>query len=349
MPAATPPPVAVIGAGAIGRTHANLMRGGEICRLSAIADPTRAGREFARSLGVRCFADHLALIAAGPPQAAIIATPNDTHVPLARDFIRHGIPVLVEKPIASDLAEAEALCEQAERAQVALMVGHHRRHNPIIRAAREAIASGRIGRLTMGAVLATFLKPRSYFDLRWHREPGGGPVLINLIHEIDLIRFIGGEIVSVQAATSNARRHFPVEDSAAVILSLEAGALITVSLSDTVASPWSWDLSAGENPAWPKLPHAVATHFFCGTEGALSLPGLELWEYGDQPGWMAPIACRPLAVAPANPYLEQLKHLVRVIDGKEAPLSSGADATRTLAATLAVHQAARTQRIITLS
>lgn len=348
MPMPAPASVALVGAGAIGRLHASLMGPGEPCRLASIADPTQAGQEFARSLGVPCFPDHHALLAASKPHAAIVATPNDTHVPIARDFIAAGIPVLVEKPIASDLAEAEALCAEAERAGIPLLVGHHRRHNPIIRAARAAIAAGRIGQLTTGAVLATFLKPESYFDLAWRRQPGAGPVLINLIHEIDLIRFVCGEIVSVHAATSSARRHFPVEDTAAVILGLANGALITVSLSDTTASPWSWDLASGENPAWPPQPRRVATHFFCGTAGALSLPGLELWHYGSQAGWMEPIACEPLALTPADPYRKQLHHLAQVIAGREEPVCSGRDATATLAATLAVHRAASTQTAVTL-
>lgn len=345
---ATPPSVALVGAGAIGRLHARLMGPGEACRLTAIADPTQAGQEFARSLGVPCFPDHKALLAAGTPQAAIVATPNDTHAAIARDFIAAGVPTLVEKPITADLAEAETLCAEAERANVPLLVGHHRRHNPIIRAARAAIAAGRIGDLTTGTILATFLKPENYFDLAWRRQPGAGPVLINLIHEIDLVRFVCGEIVSVHAVTSHARRHFPVEDTAGVILGLDRGALITVALSDTTASPWSWDLASGENPAYPPQPRKLASHFLCGTAGALALPSLELWHYGEQPGWMAPITCDPLAVERADPYREQLQHLARVVRGEEAPICSGADATRTLAATLAVHRAASTGTTVTL-
>ncbi|MBU6499530.1 MAG: Gfo/Idh/MocA family oxidoreductase, partial [Rhodospirillales bacterium] len=296
------------------------------------------------------FADHRALIDAVRPQAAIVATPNQTHLAVARDFIRAGIPVLVEKPIADRLDDAEAMTREATSAGVPLMVGHHRRHNPIIRAARTAIREGRIGILTAASVLYTWLKDDAYFDLRWRRELGGGPVLINLIHEIDLIRFVCGEIVGVQAVTSNARRGFAVEDTAAVILQLAGGALVSIAISDTTTSPWSWDLAAGESPAvFPSQAEPVQTHFFAGTEGSLTLPGLVHWHYGARRGWHEPILHETLPVVRANPYEEQLRHLVRVTAGLEAPLSDGADATRTLAATLAVHRAAASGGMVHLT
>lgn len=90
------------------------------------------------------------------------------------------------------------------------------------------------------------------------------------------------------------------------------------------------------------------THFLFGTAGSLSLPRLDLWRYGDQPGWHAPLCHERIEVAQADPYAEQLRHFVRVLRGEELPVSSGADATRTLAATLAVHEAARTLGVVRL-
>jgi predicted dehydrogenase len=343
------PAIAVIGAGTIGHTHAEVIVRTPEARLAAIVEPGAAGPALANRLGVPHFPDHHALLAAQRPALAIIGTPNQTHLPIARDFLRAGIPVLVEKPIASTVEEGEAIAAEAAAAGVPAMTGHHRRHNPIIRAARAAVREGRLGRLTAGTVIATFLKPDSYFEAAWRRAPGGGPVLINLIHEIDLIRFIAGEIVAVQAVTSNARRGFVVEDTAAVILEMECGALLTVTLSDTVAAPWSWDLSLVENPATFKAPPTrVETHFFCGTEASISLPGLVRWHYGEARGWHEPLFHERLDVTPADPYEEQLRHMLLVLKGEEAPICSAADGARTLAATLAVQEAARTRAVVRL-
>lgn len=339
----------VIGAGVIGRAHAEAIARSDACRLVAIADPDEAARRVAERLGVPWYADHVAMLDAVRPRAAIVATPNETHRPVALDCIARGIACVVEKPIASTVTDATAVAAAAERAGVPLMVGHHRRHNPVIRRARDLIREGRLGRLTNATVIYTHLKPAGYFDLVWRKQPGGGPVLINLIHEIDLIRFCCGEIESVQAMTSSAVRGFAVEDTAAVILRLVNGALVTISLSDTAAAPWSWDLASGESPLYPPQDPPVNSHFLSGTEGSLTLPRLEYWRYGEAPGWHAPIRREQVAFTAGDPYEEQIRHLARVVRGDEAPLVSGADGTRTLAATLAVHEAARTGRAVTLA
>ncbi|QCI65953.1 Gfo/Idh/MocA family protein [Phreatobacter stygius] len=341
--------MAVVGAGAIGRAHAEVIAAGNVAELAAIVDPTDAGRAVAVHFGVPWFVDQDALLAAGTVDAAIVATPNQTHLPVSLAFIERGIPVLVEKPIASTLAEARALTAAAEKAGVAVLVGHHRRHNPIARRARDLVRSGTLGRLTSVSVLYTFLKPDSYFELDWRRRAGGGPVLINLIHEIDLIRFICGEIESVQAVTSNAVRGFEVEDSAAVILRLAGGALVTVNVSDTAVAPWSWDMATRESQHYPQLPVPVNSHYLSGTAASLTLPQLDLWRYPGKAGWHEPIARETVPVERADPYAEQIRHLCAVARGEEQPVISAADGTRTLEATLAVHEAARIGAPVALS
>ena len=116
------------------------------------------------------------------------------------------------------------------------------------------------------------------------QQPGGGPVLINLIHEIDLVRHLCGEIVSVQALASNAVRGFEVEDTAAVLLRLANGALVTIYAVRRRAAPWNWDLIARESAHYPPQPLRVNSHFICGTEGALTLPQLEYWRYAGARG-----------------------------------------------------------------
>jgi predicted dehydrogenase len=88
----------------------------------------------------------------------------------------------------------------------------------MIREAKTIIDSGRVGKIV--AVHGAFwtMKPESYFDVAWRREKGAGPVLINLIQDLDLLRFLCGEVIAVQAMESNARRGNPVEDTAAILL-----------------------------------------------------------------------------------------------------------------------------------
>lgn len=339
--------LAVIGAGAIGRTHIELALGhADVC-LAAIADPSEGARALAADCGVPWFADYQQMLAQVLPQAAIVATPNATHVSVAMDCMARGIPVLVEKPIADTVEEARALCAAAERAGLPLLVGHHRRHNPIIRRAREIMDAGRLGRPVTATVMATFLKPDSYFEVAWRKQAGGGPILINLIHDIDLLRVLLGEIHSLQAMRSNAARGFAVEDSAAVMLRFVSGALATITLSDATVAPWNWDLAAGEAAHYPR--QTVNTHFISGTEGSLTLPTLELWTYRERRGWHDPMTLERSALHQANPYVEQLRHLRAVVEGREPPLCSGRDALRTLQATLAVHRSASSGQSVLLA
>lgn len=264
----------VVGAGAIGRTHIDRILRTPGLALAGIADPSDAGRALAESIGVPWAPDHVSALERFQPQGAIVATPNTQHVPMALDCLARGVAALVEKPVADSVAEAQQLVDAQAACGVPVLVGHHRRHNPINRQARDIVASGRLGRLVSANVMASFYKPEAYFDLAWRREPGGGPVLINLIHEIDQLRFIGGDIVQVQALASNAVRGFAVEDTAAAVLRLANGALGTLLLSDTAVAPWCWDFCAGEQDQYPR--QDVNTLFFAGTQGSLAARPLAL-------------------------------------------------------------------------
>ena len=333
--------IAVIGAGAIGRMHAELIAGGDVARLAAIADPAPAARDLAEKLGAPWFADHRSLLAAGGADAVIVATPNDLHRPVALDAIAAGLPTLVEKPIATTAEEGAAIAEAARSAGVSVLVGHHRRYNPIIGEARRLVRGGAIGAPVSIAVLSNVYKQDSYFEPEWRRRAGAGPVLVNMIHEIDLLRFVCGEIVTVQAMTSNARRRFEIEDTAAVLLRFANGALATISLSDAAVSPWSWDLSSGELAPYPPQPAAAPSHYIAGSEGALALPTLERWSYKGEKSWFAPLSVERAQIERESPYLRQLRHFCAVARGQEQPLIDADDGLRTLRATLAVHESAR--------
>lgn len=340
--------IAVVGAGAIGRAHAELIAASDVARLVAIADPADDARALAERLDVAWFADHRAMLAAGAAEAVIVATPNDLHLPVALDALKAGLPTLVEKPIASSVAEGEAIAAASRESGAPVLVGHHRRHNPIIQEARRLVRAGAIGAPTSIAVLSNVYKPDAYFALEWRRRAGAGPVLINMIHEIDLLRFVCGEIASVQAMTSNARRGFEVEDTAAVALRFANGALGTISLSDTAVSPWSWDLSSGELAPYPPQPAPAPSHFFAGTEGAIALPSLDRWSYRGDKSWFQPMTLDRTAIGRESPYVRQLRHLCAVARGAEKPLIDADDGVRTLRATLAVHESARSGALVHL-
>jgi predicted dehydrogenase len=287
------------------------------------------------------------MLAAIRPDGAIIATPNALHVPNALDCLDAGVPVLVEKPLAESVAAAQRLVEAQGRTGVPVLAGHHRRHNPIVKAARKLVQEGGIGRLVAVNALFLIAKPDDYFDVAWRREAGGGPVLINLIHDIDNLRFICGEIDSVQAMTSNATRGFAVEDTAVLIFRFANGALGTATVSDATPAPWSWELSSGENPAYPQRDGHC--YLIAGSEGSLCLPKLEHWRYEGKRGWWEPLLRENLVVPPLEPLAEQLRHFCAVIRRDEQPITNAVDAARTLAVVEAVAEAGRSGQSVSIA
>ena len=334
----------LIGAGVIGRTHIDRIGRDPHLALAGIAEPSAAGKALAEQLGVPWAASHRELLERTHAQGAIVATPNANHVGVAIDCLERGVAALVEKPVADTVAEALALVQAQQRTGVPVLVGHHRRHNPINSRARSIVQDGRLGRVVTANVMCTVLKPDTYFDAAWRRQPGGGPVLINLIHEIDMLRFLCGEITEVQALSSNAVRGFAVEDTAAAVLRFASGALGTVVLSDTAASPWCWDFCAAEQDQYPR--QDVQSHFIAGTHGSLSLPDLALWNYRGERSWHAEMTLEKTFVHKADAYSRQLQHFAAVIEGRDAPLCSAVDGLRTLQATLAVAEAARSGQAV---
>jgi len=123
------------------------------------------------------------------------------------------------------------------------------------------------------------------------------------------------------------------------VMRMANGALATLLTTDTAASPWNWDLAAGEAAHFPR--QDIDSHTLMGTEGSLTLPRLSVWRYAGARGWHERLTHARSVPHTANPYDEQLRHLRAVAEGRETPLCSGLDGLRTLQATLAVLASAR--------
>ncbi|MFZ1813367.1 MAG: Gfo/Idh/MocA family oxidoreductase [Rhizobiaceae bacterium] len=334
--------IAVVGAGLIGKRHAEAIASTRNVALSAIVDPVPSGKEFAAAMGAAWHGSLNSLLAQGDSDGIIVAVPNELHVPLGLECIAAGLPTLIEKPLASDISGAQALVDAAAAADVALAVGHHRRHNPLIAHAREQITSGRLGKISAVHGMFWVRKPDDYFNNAWRRGPGAGPLLINLIHDIDLLRHLVGEIIRVQAITSNTLRGHEVEDGAAIVMHFENGALGTFNLSDGVPSPWSWELASGENPAYPV--GGQSCYFIGGTMASMELPSCRIWENqgsGKPGGWWDPIIASRCAVPAGEPLARQIAQFAQVIRGLETPVAPASEGLRSLMVVEAVRQSAR--------
>ena len=339
--------IALAGAGLVGRWHAEaiLSMDGEVA-LAAIVDPSQDGKAYAGDAGVPWYASLTDLFASAEPDGVILATPNQLHLENALECIAAGCPVLVEKPIATSSTEANQIVTAAREKRVPVLVGHHRRHNPIIQKSKSLIDEGQLGRIITVQSNCWFRKPADYFSHAWRRAGGAGPVMVNAIHDLDLLRYLCGEVASVHAATSSAVRNFETEDTAAVLLIFESGALGTLSVSDTVAAPWSWELTAGENPAYPRTDQSC--YLIGGTEASLSLPDARLWRHEGGGNWKDSMGFESQAVENSDPLIAQMKHFVSVIEGKAEPLVSAEEGLNSLALAEAILQSADEGRAVVL-
>ena len=333
--------LAVIGAGVIGKKHLATIAATPGAKIVAIADPAPAAEATAAEYGIPYFQDTGAMLAATRPDGVIVATPTEVHLPPTLAALDAGAHVLVEKPIAASQAEAAEIVARAKAAGRHVLVGHHRRYYPVLRRTREILEGGEIGDVVTVHGHWTVLKEgRGYWDPEWRKRRAAGPVLTNLIHEFDTLRFVCGEIASVQAAMTNRVRGWDKEDAAAIVITFASGAIGTFTLSDASASPWGWELATGENPAFP--PTWQNTHRFTGTTGALEFPDLAIWRNVGGRGWNHAMERQPVPFGQAEAYALQCAHFCDVVRGMAAPLVDAADGTRTLAATVAVFRAAET-------
>jgi predicted dehydrogenase len=320
------------------------VRANTACVLVGIADPAPASAAYATSLGV-AHADGLdALLDAVRPDGVILATPNVLHVWGALTCIARGIAVLVEKPVADTVADALRLVDAVERSDVPVLVGHDRRYSAVLEVAQELVRSGALGALVAVQGSALFHKPAAYFADAPHRhQRGAGPILSNMVHEIDNLRLLAGEIVEVQAFVSNARRGFEVEDSASIGLRFASGALGSFMLLDVAASTRSWEQTSSENPAYPRDP-SEACYLLSGECGSLAVPTLRVQTAEAEASWFEPMRECRLSAAPADPLQRQLDHFCAVIQRAAPPRVSVRDATQSLRATLAIAEAAASGR-----
>jgi predicted dehydrogenase len=258
------------------------------------------------------------------------------------------VGVLLEKPVSDTVAEAARLAAAAAAKGARVIVGHHRAHSPIMARAKAVIDEGRLGRIVAVMGSAVFFKPDQYFENGpWRREPGGGPILINMIHEVHNLRMLCGEIVAVQAVASHAVRGFPVEDTVAINLRFASGALGTFMLSDTAACPRSWEQTSQENKAYASDADEDC-YVVAGTFGSLSVPTMRLRTYAraEDRSWWKPFESDIVGVVREDPLTLQMEHFGAVIRGEARPLVTVRDGLANLRVTEAIAESARTVRLV---
>lgn len=234
--------VAIVGYGLAGRVfHAPLIAATDGLQVSTIvtSNGARAQQAAAEHPGAKLLPSVEDLWAATPPDLVVVATSNDSHVQIASAGIEHGVPVVVEKPAALTAAEAEALAEQADRADVMLTVFQNRRWDTDQLTLRRLIQEDALGEITRYE--SRFERWRPSLDPTKPREnlppEEGGGVLLDLgVHLVDQALVLFGSVTDVYAEIAS-RRCAPAEDDVFVVLRHASGTVSHLHASAVTPSP----------------------------------------------------------------------------------------------------------------
>jgi len=206
--------IGVIGLGSMGKNHARVCSELNTIHLAVVSDiDTTTVKTIADRFHTKSFTTHKDMIK--EIDAAIIATPTVTHHKIAMDMLNQGKHVLVEKPICESVQKAEELVKKAKKEGLILAVGHIERYNPVVRFVKDSMNSKKLGELISLASKRVSSFPGRIRDV--------GVVFDFGIHDIDVMRYLGGEVTSVYARAGNFNKNITHEDHANIIMNFENG------------------------------------------------------------------------------------------------------------------------------
>ena len=324
--------IVVMGAGLIGKRHIDMISGHPDCHLVAVIEPQSA-LHANNDISYVASIDDMDDAVASSVDGIVIATPTGLHHNHAIAAADRGWHILIEKPVCATPQEATALAQHLEGKNLVCLVGHHRRYHDSISVLKQAVHDGTIGQPLSSSLIWSVRKPDDYFAGNW-RQSDGSPVMINLIHDIDLMRFVLGdidEITGFGAATTRAQGRV---ETGALAMRFASGLCGSVIFSDAAPSPWGFEAGTAENP------NIAASHqdmwWITGSKASISFPSLTLWSGSDS--WGHAQSPSRLDSQPTIPLHAQLDHFISAMSGKATPMITVADAARSLEITFQIEQ-----------
>lgn len=220
----------IIGCGMIARWHANAVKSIPGARLIGVTDTFEQSRKaFAKEYEVKDFDSVEALLKAPEIDVICICTPSGLHAPLAIQAAEAGKHVIVEKPMALTLKEADDVIKAVEANKVKMAVISQLRFTPAVMKIKETVDKGELGRLVCGDIYMKYYRSQEYYDKggwrgTWKMD-GGGALMNQGIHGVDLLLYMMGPVKSVFAYTRTLARKIEVEDTAAAVVEFKNGAI----------------------------------------------------------------------------------------------------------------------------
>lgn len=337
---------AVIGAGNIGKLQAEAIRHIPEARVTVVCNRGEvAGRALAEKHGAVWVADFQDAVTRDDVDVVTICTPSGTHREIAVAAAQAGKHLLVEKPIDITLERVDQILAAVEQAGVVLACVFPLRFAQGVHKAKAAVEAGRLGRLTLADVFVKWYRPQTYYEGNWRgtwQLDGGGALMNQSIHNIDLIQWLAGPVESVLARTATLAHEMQTEDTASAVLTFHNGALGVIQ---------------GATSCWPGDRARVELH---GDRGTIVLEEgrIVVWKLADAaPGEEEAMltleqqqgsgAADPTAIG-YEMHRRQLVDLIEAIRQGRPPAIQGAEARRSVEIIRAIYLAASEQRLVTL-
>jgi predicted dehydrogenase len=327
---------ALVGCGRVAPRHAESLRDIPGARLLAVVDvhQSRALR-FAHDYGAEPYNDYCRILEREDVDVVDICTPSGLHADMAIQAMRAGKHVLVEKPMALSLADADRMIAAAASAGVKLCVVLQNRYNPPMRDLRRVVDEGRLGRLLLGNATVRWYRPQEYYEDGWHGTwaMDGGALMNQSIHHIDALQWLLGEPESVTAYTATLAHRMEAEDAGVAVIRFQGGALGVVEGS-TITYP--------EN-----LEGSVAIF---GERGSAKVGGTALnrkvfWKIENELEHERELLTRE-QVDPPSVYGQShravIADMVAAVRDDRPPKTHGEEARKSVALVLAMYESART-------
>ncbi|MEM1990944.1 MAG: Gfo/Idh/MocA family oxidoreductase [Candidatus Bathyarchaeia archaeon] len=313
-----------------------------LTELTAVASQRmERAKEFADKWGLKYwYTDYRRMLREAPVDAVIINTPHHQHYPMALDAIDSEKHVLIDKPMAINLKEADEIITEARRRNVKLGVNLQSRFDPTVRKVKDAADNGFFGRLILGEAVVEWFRTQEYYDEsswrgRWATE-GGGALINQAIHTIDLLVWIMGRPKYLWAQMGTFAHRIEVEDLAVAAIRFESGAI---------------GLIQGSTAIYPGLPTRLEIH---GTRGTAIIEGesLKRWavvggedivseatKEGLKP-WTRP------ELVPATNHASLIRDFAMAILEDREPTVNGVEGRKSLEVIMAIYESARNNSII---
>lgn len=243
--------IGLIGAGAIAQTYGQVLAQSKTAELVGVADVrSEAAAALAERMHCPAFSSPLDLVEEAQCEAVVVSTPPATHPDICTDLLRRGIHVLCEKPLAIDPELARGMVAAAEQSGAALVMASKFRHTADVIQAKSIVASGLIGDVIL---FENAFTSRVEMSQRWNSDPsisGGGVLIDNGTHSVDIMRYFLGPIVEIQVIEGRRVQDIPVEDTVRVFVRTVRGVMGSIDLS--------WSLNKD-------LPHYLSVYGSAGT------------------------------------------------------------------------------------